>query len=50
MFGALGDVGRHLTRGIGGVTRVDILRTEAGRDIALRIGHGIGQTLLTFAS
>jgi nucleotide-binding universal stress UspA family protein len=50
MFGELGDVQRHLTRGIGGVTAIDVLRDDRGRDIALRILHGAGQTLLTFAS
>ena len=49
MFGELGDVRRHLTRGIGGVTAIDVMRNESGRDIALRIVHGAGQTLLTFA-
>jgi nucleotide-binding universal stress UspA family protein len=48
MLGELGDVGRHLTRGIGGVSRIDILKDDSGRDIALRIAHGFGQTLLTF--
>ena len=48
MFGELGDVQRHLTRSIGGVSGIDILTNERGRDIALRIGHGAGQTLLTF--
>ena len=49
MLGELGDVARHLTRGIGGVTRIDVLRDDRGRDVALRIEHGAGQTLLTFA-
>jgi nucleotide-binding universal stress UspA family protein len=50
MLGELGDVSRHLTRGIAGVTRIDVLRDAAKRDVALRIAHGAGQTLLTFAS
>jgi nucleotide-binding universal stress UspA family protein len=50
MLGELGDVSCHLTREIGGVTAIDILRGESGRDIALRIAHGTGQTLLTFTS
>ena len=50
MLGELGDRTRHLTRGIGGVTGIDILRREDGRDAAIRIGHGQGQTLLTFSS
>lgn len=40
--------GHHLTRGIAKPTSVDILAEQAGGDIALRIGHGKGQTLLTF--
>jgi nucleotide-binding universal stress UspA family protein len=49
MFGG-GDFGNghHLTRGIAKPTSLDILTEQAGRDIALRIGHGKGQTLLTF--
>lgn len=50
MFGELGDVQRHLSRGIGGVTAIDVMRDEKGRDMAMRIVHGAGQTLLTFAS
>jgi len=49
MFGELGNVGRHLARSIGDVDGIDTLRNEKGRDIALRISHGAGQTLLTFA-
>ena len=48
MFGELGDVGRHLTRSIGDVDEIDTLTNDRGRDIALRISHGAGQTLLTF--
>lgn len=50
MFGELGRANRHLTRGIGDVTGIDVLRDETGRDLAIRISHGAGQTLLTFAS
>jgi nucleotide-binding universal stress UspA family protein len=50
MFGELGDVGRHLTRGIGNVDEIDRLTNEQGEDIALRVVHGTGQTLLTFAN
>jgi hypothetical protein len=47
MFGA--DAGAtHLTRGIVDPASVDLLTSENGEDIALRIGHGKGQTLLTF--
>jgi nucleotide-binding universal stress UspA family protein len=49
MFGAPGGATHHLTRSIGGVTSVDVLRDERGRDLAIRIAHGSGQTLLTFA-
>jgi hypothetical protein len=48
MFGELGDVRRHLSRSIGGVSGIDVLSSDRGRDIALRIEHGTGQTLLTF--
>ena len=50
MFGSPSITTHHLTRGISDVTAVDILRSEAGHDLALRIGHGTGQTLLTFGS
>ncbi len=48
MLGELGDVQCHLTRSIGSVSGIDVLTNERGRDLALRIGHGTGQTLLTF--
>ncbi len=50
MFGEVGWGAPHLTRGIGGVTDVEILQDERGRDLAIRIAHGAGQTLLTFAA
>lgn len=49
MFG--GDdfaAGHHLTRGIARPLTVDVLTDAKGRDIALRIAHGKGQTLVTF--
>jgi nucleotide-binding universal stress UspA family protein len=49
----LGDAvagGRHLTRSIGNVSAVDVLTDGEGRDIALRVQHGLSQTLLTFAA
>lgn len=49
MFGEPGRVNCHLTRGISDVTGIDVLRDETGRDLAIRIAHGPGQTLLTFA-
>jgi len=48
MVGELGSVDRHLTRSIGDVRSIDVLTDDRGRDIALRIAHGAGQTLLTF--
>ncbi len=48
MFGEVGWGNAHLTRGIGGATAVDIMQDERGRDLALRIAHGAGQTWLTF--
>ena len=50
MFGSPSDNRRHLTHSIGGVTSIDILRDDRGRDLALRIEHGAGQTLLTFTA
>ena len=47
MLGDFDGDGRHLTRGIGGVTGIDLLRDESGRDWVLRIAHGDGQTILT---
>jgi len=50
MFGSLGRGKPHLTRAISGVSSIDVLRDARGRDVAVRIAHGMGQTLLTFAS
>jgi len=50
MFGEPGATSRHLSRGITNVTSIDVLRDDRGRDMAIRIAHGTGQTLLTFAS
>jgi len=49
MLGELGDVGHHLTRSIGSVSSIDVLSNERGRNLALRIAHVAGQTLLTFS-
>lgn len=46
MLGDSGAGGEHLTRGIPNPSSVSVL-TENGRDTALSIGHGEGQTLLT---
>jgi hypothetical protein len=48
MLGDLSSIGRHLTRCIADADGIDIMSDEQGRDIALRIAHGAGQTLLTF--
>ncbi len=50
MFGEEGRGVPHLTRGIAGPSAVDILQDDGGRDLAIRIEHGVGQTLLTFTS
>ena len=47
MLGDFDGVGRHLTRGIAGVTGIDVLEDETGRDWILRVAHGRGQTLLS---
>jgi nucleotide-binding universal stress UspA family protein len=47
MVGDFDGTGRHLTRGIGGVTEIDLLSDKAGRDWILRIAHPPGQTILT---
>jgi nucleotide-binding universal stress UspA family protein len=47
----LGDdegVGHHLTRGIARPSSIAVLRGQSGKDLALRVSHGTGQTLLTF--
>jgi nucleotide-binding universal stress UspA family protein len=40
--------GRHLSRSVGGVAAIDVLTDGRGHDVALRVEHGTGQTLLTF--
>ena len=47
MVGDFEGVGRHLTRGIAGVTGIDLLLDETRRDWILRIAHTPGQTILT---
>jgi nucleotide-binding universal stress UspA family protein len=47
----LGDAkkgGRHLTHSVSGATSIGIMRDERGRELALRVAHGIGLTLFTF--
>ena len=48
MLGQSGDLSRHLTHTIGGVTSLDVLKGQDGRDEVLRIVQSHGQTLLTF--
>jgi nucleotide-binding universal stress UspA family protein len=48
MLGDLASFGRHLTRSIAGVDEIEMMTDERGIDVALRIAHGAGQTLLTF--
>ena len=48
MLGDLGALNGHLTRSIGGIDAVDVLMDSSGSDVALRLAHGAGQTLLTF--
>ncbi|HUF67994.1 MAG TPA: DUF5335 family protein [Longimicrobiales bacterium] len=47
MLGEQGSVEQHLTHSVVSPEGIEIL-TEGGRDRALRIAHGGGQTLLTF--
>jgi nucleotide-binding universal stress UspA family protein len=49
-FGDARRAGHQLTRSMCDLTGIDVLRNDTGRDLALRIGHGTGWTLLTFAS
>lgn len=49
MLGDMENTSRHLTRGIGDVRHLDLLKDAAGRDWVLRIAHGSGQTILTLA-
>lgn len=48
MFGAVSDNRQHLTRNINGVTSIDVLQDSDGHDVAIRVGHGLGQTLVKF--
>ncbi|HET9426659.1 MAG TPA: universal stress protein [Gemmatimonadaceae bacterium] len=50
MFGDEAGTGHHLSRGISNVSSIAVLRGSGGKDLALRIAHGKGQTLLTFVS
>jgi nucleotide-binding universal stress UspA family protein len=50
MLGVLGKGEPHLSRSIGDVTSLDLLVDKGGQDVALRVRHGTGQTMLPFAS
>lgn len=50
MLGDLTSSEHHLTHSVSGVTIMDTLADEGGRDRALRIAHAGGQTLLTFTT
>jgi len=50
VLGEIGSIGRRLTRTMGDVDSIELLRNEAGAEIALRMSHGAGQTLLTLVA
>ena len=47
VFGEIGGIGRQLRRSMGDVDSVELMCNEVGGEIALRMSHGAGQTLLT---
>ena len=47
MLGELGAGEPHLSRSVGDVDALDVLTDDAGHDVALRLHHGSGQTILT---
>lgn len=47
-FGDASDGSRHFTRTMADVRSVSVLTGSDGRDLALRVEHGYGQTLVTF--
>jgi nucleotide-binding universal stress UspA family protein len=47
MLGELGSGEPHLSRSVGDVDALDVLTDDAGHDVALRLHHGHGQTILT---
>jgi nucleotide-binding universal stress UspA family protein len=49
VFGEVGGIGRQLTRSMGDVDGIEVLLSETGQEIALRMLHGAGQTLLTLS-
>ena len=48
MLGALGAGAPHHTRSIENVSSLDFLTADDGTDVALRVQHGAGQTVITF--
>jgi len=50
IFGDVGDTECLMSRSVGDVSAIDVMRDETGRDTGLRIVHGMGQTLLQFLS
>ena len=49
VFGEVGGIGRQLTRSMGDVDSIEVLRNEKAQEIALRMSHGAGQTVLTLS-
>lgn len=50
MLGDTTAAGRHLTHSVAGVTSIAVMRDQQGNDLALRVAHGIGLTMFTFAN
>ena len=48
MLGAVGAGAPHHTRSIDNVSSLDLLTAADGADVALRVQHGTGQTVITF--
>jgi hypothetical protein len=47
MVGELGAGEPHLSRSVGDVHSLNVLTNRDGQDVALRLTHGAGQTILT---
>lgn len=50
VFGEVGGVGRQVSRSMGDVDSIEILRNETGQEIAMKMSHGAGHTLLTLTA
>lgn len=50
MLGDATRAGRHLTHSVSDVTSIAVMRDEHGRDVALRVAHGMGLTVFTFGA